>query len=112
MKINELKNGQNKVEIQGVIKEISPPREFQKMGRPGRVANSSVADETGSVTLTLWNEDIDRFSEGDTVKVVNGFVKEWQGTLQISAGRYGSLEKVGEETEETEEAEEAEEPEE
>lgn len=77
--------------------EISPEREFQKFGRPGKVANSVLKDDSGEIVLTLWNEDVERFKVGDTVHVKNGYVSEWQGSLQLSAGRYGELVKDGEE---------------
>ncbi len=94
MKISELQPKQGNVNVEGKILEISPAREFQKFGRPGKVANSVLEDDSGKIILTLWNEDVDRFKVGDVVKVVNGYVNEWQGDKQLTAGRYGSLEKA------------------
>ena len=102
-KIKNLKAKQSDVNVEGVIKEVSPAREFQKYGKPGRVANSIIEDDSGKMTLTLWNDDVDRFEEGDRVKVVNGYVNEWRGNLQLTAGRAGSLEKVGGDEESKEE---------
>ena len=102
-KIKGLKPKQSDVNIEATIKEISPAREFQKYGKPGRVANSIIEDDSGEIVLTLWNEDVDKFSEGDRIKIVNGYVNEWRGELQLTAGRAGNLEKVdGEETKEEE----------
>ena len=93
-KIKDLTAKQTDVNIQGTIKEISPAREFQKYGKPGRVANSIIEDDSGQIVLTLWNEDVDNIKVGDNIKVINGFVNEWRGDLQLTAGRKGSLEKV------------------
>lgn len=102
-KIKGLKPKQSDVNVEAVVKEVSPAREFQKYGKPGRVANSIIEDDSGQIVLTLWNEDVDKFKEGDKIKVVNGFVNEWRGDLQLTSGRAGKLEKVdGEASEEQE----------
>jgi replication factor A1 len=98
--VDQIKNltaKQTDVNVQGTIKEVSPPREFQKYGKPGRVANSILEDESGQIVLTLWNEDVDNIKAGDKIKVVNGYVNEWRGDLQLTAGRKGSLEKISDE---------------
>jgi replication factor A1 len=106
MKISELQPKQGNVNVEGTIKEISPAREFQKFGRPGKVANCVLEDDSGSIILTLWNEDIENVAVGDHIKVVNGYVNEWQGEKQLTSGRYGSLEKVVEVPDEDEDGEE------
>lgn len=106
-KISELKAKQGSVEVEGKILEVSPAREFQKFGRPGKVANAILEDDSGKITLSLWNEDVDKVKEGDVIRIKNGYVNEWQGDLQLTAGRYGSIEKPGDEkTTEEEPAEE------
>ena len=47
-----------------------------------------------NITLTLWNADCDTFAVGDKVKITNGYVSEWQGELQLGAGKYGKVEKL------------------
>ena len=44
----------------------------------------------------MWNEDIDKVKSGDKVKLTNGYVSEWQGELQLTTGKFGKLEVVGE----------------
>jgi ssDNA-binding replication factor A large subunit len=43
----------------------------------------------------LWNEDIEKIKAGDKVHLVNGYVSEWQGEMQLTTGRIGKLEIVG-----------------
>jgi ssDNA-binding replication factor A large subunit len=31
----------------------------------------------------------------DRIRIVNGWVNEWRGNLQVSAGRYGKIELLG-----------------
>jgi len=95
MAISELKPRQGKVEITADVMEKGDIRQFEKFGKSGRVCNAKISDETGQVTLTLWNDEIDKVNVGDKIKVSNGWVSEWQGELQLSAGKFGKLEIVG-----------------
>lgn len=94
MKISELNIGQGNVEVEGTIKEIGETKTFNKFGKDLSVANAMLEDESGSVKLTLWNDDVNRFKDGDKLKVVNGYVNEFQGEKQLTSGKFGSLEKV------------------
>ena len=95
MKIKDLKPKQGNVDIIVDVIDVESPREFQKFGKPGKVANAIAKDETGDIKLTLWNEDIDKVKAGDKIHLVNGYVNEWQGEMQLTTGRMGKLEVVG-----------------
>ncbi len=95
MKIKELKTGQGSVEVEGIVEEIGETRSFNKFGRELRVANAILKDDSGSIKLTLWNDDVTRFKDGDKIKVVNGYVNEFQGEKQLTSGKFGRIEKVG-----------------
>lgn len=95
MDIKDLQPKQGNVEVTAEVVEKSEVREFEKFGKPGRVCNAVIKDATGKVAMTLWNDEIDQVKVGDMVKVSNGWVNEWQGELQLSAGRFGKLEVVG-----------------
>ncbi len=96
MNVNELKSGQGNVEVLVEVVSKEEPRSFNKFGREGKVCNCTVKDDTGEIKLTLWNDDVDKVKEGDKVKITNGYVKDWNGELQLSTGRYGTLEVVQE----------------
>lgn len=62
-------------------------------GSPGRVCDAKAQDEEGAlVSLSLWNDEIDRVNVNSRVRILNGWVSEWRGSMQVSAGRYGRLE--------------------
>jgi len=86
-----LKAGQGKVDIEVEVVDISDVRTFSKFGKDGRVATAKVKDESGEIDLTLWNENIDDVSVGDKLKIENGYVSEFQGNTQLTAGKYGTL---------------------
>jgi len=61
-------------------------------GSPHSVCDVLVGDETGSVLLTLWDDNIEKVNEGDTVKIGNGYVRLFRGSMRLNVGRYGTLE--------------------
>ena len=106
MQVKELKPRQGNVNIELEVIEVGEVREFQKFGNVGRVATAIAKDDTGQIKVSLWNEDVDRVKEGDRIRITNGWVSEFQGENQLSAGRLGKLEIVGKgELKETEEVE-------
>jgi len=91
MKISELKDGTGKVDLEAKVVEREETREVNtKFGRT-KVANAVLEDDSGTIALTLWGDDADKVKQGDTVKIENGFVKEWNSTLQLSVGKYGKM---------------------
>lgn len=95
MNISELQIKQGNVNLDGVeITDKTPVREFSKFGKPGRVCNVTVKDDSGSVQLTLWNEQVDEFNVGDKLNLKDCFVGEWQGEKQLTTGRNGTVEKA------------------
>ena len=92
MAIKDLQAKQGNVNLVAEITEISEPRTFEKFGTQGRVANAVIKDNTGTVKLSLWNEQIDMVKAGDKIALKNGYVSEWQGELQVTTGKMGTLE--------------------
>src|SRR3989338_535956 len=95
MQVKDLKPRQGNVDIILDITSVEAPREFQKFGKPGKVANAKGKDGTGEIKVTLWNEDIDAVKAGDKIQITNGYVNEWQGEMQLTTGRLGKLEVIG-----------------
>ena len=61
-------------------------------GTTHRVLDALVGDETGAIYMTLWDDNIDKVNEGDTVNVKNGYVRPFKGSMRLNIGRYGTLE--------------------
>jgi replication factor A1 len=61
-------------------------------GAPHRVCDALVGDETGCIYLTLWDDNIEKVNEGDTVSVKNGYINLFRGNMRLNVGRYGTLE--------------------
>src|SRR3989344_5309839 len=97
MNISDLKSGQGKVDITAEVKSKAEPRSMQKFGKELKVANAIIKDESGEIKLTLWNDDVDKVNMGDTIKITNGYVSEFNGEKQLTSGKFGKLEVVGKE---------------
>ena len=61
-------------------------------GTTHRVLDALVGDESGAIYMTLWDDNIDKVNEGDTVQVKNGYVRPFKGSMRLNIGRYGTLE--------------------
>jgi len=95
MKILELKAGQGKVDIEVKVKSKNEPRVMEKYGKELKVASAVVEDDSGEIALTLWNADADKVNVGDTIRISNGYVSEFNGKKQLTSGKFGKLEVVG-----------------
>ncbi|MFX1563041.1 MAG: hypothetical protein ACFFDP_07010 [Promethearchaeota archaeon] len=91
MKVNELTQQSRRVDIRLRILKIEPAREVSTRYGKARVMTALAGDETGTIKLSLWNDDIDQIGEDVIVEIKNGFVKAFRGELQLSAGKFGEL---------------------
>ena len=77
------------INIMGTIIEKSETREvYSRYGyNVHRVSYAKFSDDTGSINLILWNEQIDRISIGDTVQIENGYVSKFRGINQLNVNK-------------------------
>lgn len=93
MNIKDLRDGMRTVEVEGEVVEVSSPREVSlRTGGQARVADAVLRDESGSIKLSLWDNQIDAVAKGARVKVTNGYINTFRGERQLNVGRYGKLE--------------------
>ncbi len=94
MNISQLKPKSSVDKIELTIVEKEEARGYiSRLGVKGKVCNAVAKDNAGTrIGLTLWNEEIEKVDVSDRIRILNGWVKEWNGNLEISAGRFGKLE--------------------
>jgi replication factor A1 len=82
-----------RVNVEAQVTEKGNPREVMSRYKDETytVADAVVADETGSIKLTLWNEQIDQVNVNDKIRIENGYVTSFKGEIQLNVGRYGKL---------------------
>lgn len=80
LKIKEILPGMRSIETMGKVTHVFPIREFDTGSRKGKVGNFVIADETGSVRVTLWNdmaETMQKLEPQKTiVKVKNAYARQ------------------------------------
>ena len=91
--IAELLDGDRKVDVEANVIAKTDVREVKSKytNDTFRVAEATLEDESGTITLTLWNEQVNQVRVGDRVKVENGYVKSFRDNLQLNSGKYGIL---------------------
>jgi replication factor A1 len=91
-KIINLKQKYKNVDLKARVIEISGPKAVHtKFGTQVYVSNVLIADETGTITLCLWNQQINKVSVGDVIKVEKGRVASFRGERQLRLGRSGKI---------------------
>jgi len=97
-RVEDLTMGASDVDLLGVILDTDTVRTFDRDdGSEGKVSNLTVGDETGRVRVTMWDDTADRVEElaaGETVEIVDGYVRERDGDLELHVGSRGAIETV------------------
>jgi replication factor A1 len=94
MKISELKAGMRNVSITGKVDSVGEPRTVNlKAGGTNNVADAVISDESGSIKLSLWGDDINKIRPGDSVSVENGYINTFKGENSLAVGKFGKLSK-------------------
>jgi replication factor A1 len=95
MKISELKAGMRNVSVVAKVDSVGQPRTVNlKAGGTNTVADAVISDETGSIKLSLWGDDINKLATGDRISIENGYINTFKGENSISVGKFGKLTKL------------------
>lgn len=91
-KIGDLRYGMKRIDLKAKIIEVPPMKAvLTRFGTQSYVSNVVVADETGSIRLCLWNEQINKVHVGDGVEIENSYVASFAGEPQLRIGRKGMI---------------------
>jgi hypothetical protein len=90
--IEDLKIGQNHVNLRAEVKEVSKPQYVNtKFGNRIRLAKALLKDETGEINLCLWKEQVEGLFSGDRIEVENASVKKFRSKKQLTLGNKGTI---------------------
>lgn len=91
-KIGELRFGMEGVNIRAKVVDV-PPKKLvvTSFGNQIYVSNVRIADETGTIRLSLWNGQIDQVHIGDEVEITNCHVASFAGEPQLRINRKGTI---------------------
>lgn len=91
-KISELRYGMRGIDIKAKVIEIPPAiNVLTRFGTTAYVSNVKIADESGSIRLSLWNNQIDNVHVGDEIELKACYIFRYRGEPQLRLGRKGTL---------------------
>jgi replication factor A1 len=84
------------VDIEGKVVTIYDVKTFTKKdGSDGQVRNVVIADQTGKIRVTFWDDDVDKITklkENDIIRIMHGYTKEgFRGGLEFTVGRKAEI---------------------
>ena len=92
MKISDVNTTAKNATLEATVTAKFDAREVNTRMGATKVAECTIEDDSGSITLVLWGDQIDMVKEGDKIKITNAYVKEWNGNLQLNVGKSGKIE--------------------
>jgi replication factor A1 len=97
-KIVDLKPGMQNVTINGKVVEILGAKSvYTRFGSQVYVSDAIISDETDTIKLTLWNQQVNKISVDDMIQLQNAKVVNFRGHRQLRLGRAGTLTVITEE---------------
>ena len=92
MKIGDLKSFSRKVYTvakvisKGELREVTSKND----NSAHEVCEALIADDTGSVYLTLWDNNIHEIEKDMIIKLDNAYVNVFRGSMRLNLGKYGN----------------------
>lgn len=71
--------------------EIGEVKDIHSKFGDKRVCEVKVADATGSVLLSLWDDQIGKIAAGDTISIQNGYISVVRNSMRLNIGKYGKM---------------------
>ncbi len=103
-KIKDLTPSSRRVNVVGKVVVLGEPKEIKtRFGEDKSVTEVTVADDTGKITLTLWDDQTKDIRDGEVLKIDNGYISLLRGHMRLNVGKYGSMAESEEDIEPNEE---------
>ncbi|MCI4378065.1 hypothetical protein PGIGA_G00211480 [Pangasianodon gigas] len=91
--IKDVKPGSKNLHIVFIVLEIG---RVTKTKDGHEVRSCKVADKSGSIAISVWDELGSLIQPGDIIRLTRGYASIWKGCLTLYTGRGGDLQKIGE----------------
>ncbi|KAK9969274.1 hypothetical protein ABG768_027466 [Culter alburnus] len=91
--IKDVKPGSKNLNIVFIVLEIG---RVTKTKDGHEVRSCRVADKSGSIAISVWDELGSLIQPGDIIRLTRGYASIWKGCLTLYTGRGGDLQKIGE----------------
>ena len=81
----------SRINVVGKVERKAIPRMVDTKNGPTKVCGAFLKDETGEVRLTLWDIDVERIQNGNTIEIKNGYATTYHDEKYLSSGFFGSI---------------------
>ena len=89
-KITDLKPFQQRVNV--IFKVLKKERSHRIRKNNASVSECLIGDDTGSILLTVWNEDIEMLEQGEYFALYDGYVNIHNSKLKLNKKKFGEIE--------------------
>lgn len=95
MNVADIRPADKKIDVRVIVLQLNAVREIQNTAddRVHRVAEALVADETGCIWLSLWDNAADLVETGGAYEIRNAYASFYRSALRLNVGRYGTIAK-------------------
>ena len=83
VKIGDIKDGMGNVTVTGRIMSVEK-RNITVKGEPKTVYSGIMADDSGKIQFSAWNDH--GLKEGESIFVKNAYIRAWKGIPQLNLG--------------------------
>ena len=82
--------------IEGSVVEIKSVENVKskKNGQEYKITKALIKDDSGVITLNLWNEDGQKVKSGSKIKITNGYVSVFKNYRSLNVGKFGQLQVI------------------
>ncbi len=94
LKIKEIYAGMKAVTTVGKVVRKFDVREFAKGDNKGRVCSLIMGDETGTIRVVFWNDQVmvaEKIKEDDIISIKEGYVKENNAQKEVHLGERATV---------------------
>ncbi len=94
LKIKEVYAGMKNISVIGKVVRKFEVKTFQKGDKEGKVCAIVIGDETGTIRVVFWDDqvnDLTEVKEDDIILVKDSYVRENRNDREIHLGRSGSM---------------------
>ena len=99
MRLADLRPGMEHMDFKVRVIKLNEVRKIKTYsGLEHTLVEGEVADDSGNVSVTVWNEkiaELEGIEIGDLVEMKNCFITSFRGIIQINVGRDSSVIKMG-----------------
>jgi replication factor A1 len=90
--IKDLRVGMRKVNVDAQVLEVPKPQTvYTQFGNRALLSNAIISDESGKIKLSLWDQQINTISVGDSIQIRNASVAAFKGEPQLRLGKTATL---------------------